>query len=357
MVEFLQGVRAQPEYLAASREIVRKALADLDASVLRRGTSVILGIGASGHAASGYAARLRERGARAYAVSSGDGTAGAADCYIALSYSGRSRETVELLDSLGGVGARSDAGLEAGSDAEHGSEAGPAAGARPGVRIGVTGNPEAPMAGVVDHLVPLGGAEDSRVSTLSYTATVQALGLLAEAAWNAPTPVWEQLPDHGAAVLADATIGDRIASAFAGVSCVDVVGEGARSGSAGAAGLLLREAAHLPAAAYSLREYLHGPLEVAGPGRGALIFGEGRAVRLAEEMAGWGAPTVLVTADASARPDGAVVITLPDVPGPALDVLDILPVQVAAAELAERAGLAIELHHMPADTKLRDGAA
>lgn len=341
MVEFLQGVRAQPEYLAASREIVRKALADLDASVLRRGTSVILGIGASGHAAAGYAARLRERGARAYAVSSGDGTAGAADCYIALSYSGRSRETVELLDALGDA---SGAGLDAGS-------------ARPGVRIGVTGHPEAPLAGVVDHLVPLGGAEDSRVSTLSYTATVQALGLLAEQAWDEPTPIWSELPDHAAAVLADETIGDRIASALAGVSCVDVVGEGARSGSAGAAGLLLREAAHLPAAAYSLREYLHGPLEVAGPGRGALIFGEGRAVRLAEEMAGWGARTVLVTADASARPDGVQVITLPDVPGPALDVLDILPVQVAAAELAERAGLAIELHHMPADTKLRDGAA
>lgn len=327
MVEFLEGVRAQPENLAASREIVRKALDGLDASVLRRGTSVILGIGASGHAAAGYAARLRERGARAYAVSSGDGTAGAVDCYLALSYSGRSRETVEL---LGGLGA---------------------------TRIGVTGHPEAPLAGVVDHLVPLGAAEDSRVSTLSYTATVQALGLLADAAWNAPTPIWERLPDHAAAVLADATIGDRIASAFAGVSCVDVVGAGARSGSAGAAGLLLREAAHLPAAAYSLREYLHGPLEVAAPGRGALIFGEGRAVRLAEEMAGWGAPTVLVTADTSARPDGVQVITLPDVPGPALDVLDILPVQVAAAELAERAGLAIELHHMPSDTKLRDGAA
>lgn len=345
MVEFLRGVRAQPEYLAASREIVRKALGDLDASVLRRGASVILGIGASGHAAAGYAARLRERGARAYAVSSGDGTAGAADCYIALSYSGRSRETVELLDTLGRDGA--------GDGTAPGSEPGFAC----GVRIGVTGHPEAPLAGVVDHLVPLGGAEDSRVSTLSYTATVQALGLLAEQAWDESTPIWAELPDHAAGVLADETIGDRIASAFDGVSCVDVVGAGARAGSAGAAGLLLREAAHLPAAAYSLREYLHGPLEVAGPGRGALIFGEGRAVRLAEEMAGWGAATVLVTADASAHPDGVQVITLPDVPGPALDVLDILPVQVAAAELAERAGLAIGLHHMPADTKLRDGAA
>ena len=342
-MDFLDGVRAQPDYLAASRATVAEALDGMDTSVLRRGTTVVLGIGASGHAAAGFAARLRERGARAYAVSSGDGTAGTVDCYLALSYSGRSRETVELLGGLGRLG---------------------------GTRIGVTGHPEAPLASVVDRLVPLGSATDTAVSTLSYTATVQALGMLADHAWGGRSPAWPELPGHAAAMLADATLADRIASAFDKVSCVDVVGSGARAGTAGAAALLLREAAHLPAAGHSLREYLHGPLEVAGPGRGALIFGDDRALTLAQEMAAWGSPTVLITTaepagSRTARPatpavsgdadGGPVVIRRPALAGSAGDVLDILPVQLAAAELAHRAGIPIALRHMPADTKLTAG--
>lgn len=336
-VEFLDGVRSQPEYLAASRETVRAALDDAGLSVLRDGTTVVLGIGASGHAATAFAARLRSRGARAYAMSSGDAPPAPADCHLAISYSGRSRETVELLAGLGPPGERQPARPE------------PPPG---GLRVGVTGHPEAPLAGVVDRLVPLGGATDTAVSTLSYTATVQALGLLADHVWGTPAPYWPDLPGHAATLLADPTTGDRIASTLAGVTGVDVIGEGPRTGSAGAAALLLREAAHLPAASYSLREYLHGPLEVAAPGHGTLIFGAGAAARLAERTAAWGSPTVLVTTGL-VRADGPVVVPLPDLPGPAIDVLDILPVQLAAAELAARNGVPIALRHMPADTKLR----
>jgi glucosamine--fructose-6-phosphate aminotransferase (isomerizing) len=325
-VEFLDGVRAQPGYLERSRGLVQAALRGIDTAALRRGTTLAVGIGASGHAAAGFAARLRARGATAYPFSPGDGPPGHADSYVAITYSGRSTETVRLMESLGATG----------------------------TRIAVTGHPDAPIAGVVDRIVGLGGATDTAVSTLSYTATVQALGLLADAAWGEDAEVWRALPGHAAAVLDDRTTADRIASAFAGVACVDVVGSGMGAGSAGAAALLLREAAHLPAAAYGLREYLHGPLEVAGPGRGALVFGAGRAARLAAEMAGWGSPTVLVTADPSVpgTPGGPVVVRLPALPEAAGAVLDLLPVQLAAAELAARRGLPIALRHMPADTKL-----
>ena len=73
-------------------------------------------------------------------------------------------------------------------------------------------------------------------------------------------------------------------------------------------------------------------------------------------MAGWGSPTVLVT-DAEQLPDGLerdnlLVVRLPKLPAMAGCVLDILPVQLAVAELAERRGVRIELHHMPDDTKL-----
>lgn len=327
-VEFLDGVRAQPDYLAASQAAVRAALRDVDTAVIRRGSTVVMGIGASGHAGVTCTAQLRAHGARAFTVSAGESPGGTADCYIGVSYSGRSTETVRTLGMLEGT-----------------------------PRIAVTGNPDAPLSGVVDQLIPLGRRTDTAVSTLSYTATVQALGLLVDDAYARPSRAWRQVPDAAGAVLADPTHADRIATVFAEVSGVDVVGAGHRFGSAGAAALLLREAAHLPAAGYATREYLHGPLEVAGPGHGALIFGSGRAARLAERLAEWGTPTVLITEDASLRtePGGPVVIRLPALPEPVGRVLDVLPVQLAAAELARRRDLPIALRHMPADTKLAPG--
>src|SRR5207248_7077047 len=125
-----------------------------------------------------------------------------------------------------------------------------------------------------------------------------------------------------------------------------------RAGSVGAAALLLREAVHVPTAGYATREYLHGPLEVAAAGRGALVFGAGTEAQLAAELAGWGASVVLVTsADEPPATPGLTVVRVPALPGLAATVLDILPVQTAAAALAERNGWTIALHHMPADTK------
>jgi glucosamine--fructose-6-phosphate aminotransferase (isomerizing) len=124
-----------------------------------------------------------------------------------------------------------------------------------------------------------------------------------------------------------------------------------RVATAGAVALLLREAANLPAAGYDTREYLHGPLEAAGPDRAVLLFGSGREVRLAAELAGYGARVVLVT-DGDASAPGLHVVRRPAAAGLAGCVLDILPVQLATAVLAERTGRVIRLRRMPADTKL-----
>lgn len=99
------------------------------------------------------------------------------------------------------------------------------------------------------------------------------------------------------------------------------------------------------------REYLHGPLEVAGPGPGVLVFAEdGSAeVGLAGTLAGYGAAVVLVT-DGPSAPDGVIMLRVPSLPGLFGAVLDILPVPLLAEGLA--AGREIELRHMPADTKL-----
>src|SRR5204862_378644 len=81
--------------------------------------------------------------------------------------------------------------------------------------------------------------------------------------------------------------------------------------------------------AYPTREYLHGPVEAAGPGRGALVFHD---PDLADRLAGY----------------GTSVVHLPDtgVAGLGGCVLDMLPVQLLAYRLADRAGIPIGLRHM-----------
>jgi len=328
---YLDGVRSQPANLRRSAAAVTAALAgpagDAARAALGGGRIAVLGMGASAAAAAGFAAALRAAGRAAVAVSPAELTdavpAGLADGYLAISQSGRSRETVETV-------ARLD----------------------PGRRIGLTNDAGSVLAGAVDAVLPLGCGTDTRVSTLSYTASLQALGLLADALAGRPSHWPAGLADAAAAVL-DADDG-ATAEAFAGVSGVDVVGAGVRVASAGAAALLLREAAHLPAAGYATREYLHGHLEVAGPGRGALVFGAGREVTLAAELAGYGCAVVLVTDASGDLPvhRNLHAVRVPAASGLAGCVLDILPVQLAAHRLADHRGRPIELRHIPPDTKL-----
>jgi glucosamine--fructose-6-phosphate aminotransferase (isomerizing) len=221
-----------------------------------------------------------------------------------------------------------------------------------GRRVALTNDAGSPLAATVDAVLPLGCDEDTRVSTLSYTATLQAMALLADALAGRPSP-WQVVLVRFAATVLTADVG-YLAGALTAMSSVDVVAAGVRTASAGAAALLLREAAHLPAAAYATREYLHGHLEAAGPGRGALLFGAGRELALAADLAGYGCTVVLVTdasGDLPAHPH-LHVVRLPGLPGLAGCVLDILPVQLAMHRLAEIRGTPIELRHMPADTKL-----
>jgi len=328
---YLDGVLAQPDNLWRSASAVQAELAGATGvaarAALGTGRIAALGIGASAAAATGFAAALRAAGRAAVAVNPAELSdavpAGLAEGYVAISQSGRSRETVEVLAAI-----------------------------EPGRRIGVTNDPGAPLATVVDTVLPLACDEDTRVSTLSYTATVQALGLLVDALAGRPSP-WPPVLAQFATTVLGVDVAP-VAGALASVSSVDVVGAGMRMASAGAAALLLREAAHLPATALATREYLHGHLEAAGPGRGALIFGAGRELALAADLASYGCVVVLVTDAAGGLPahPNLHVVRLPGLPGLAGCVLDMLPVQLAAYWLAQIAGREIELRHMPADTKL-----
>ena len=192
------------------------------------------------------------------------------------------------------------------------------------------------------------------MATLSYTATLQALGMLCDALLGEPGSVWSRLPSLAEQVLeAGAAPAAALAGAFAEVTALECVGGGPGLASAREAALLGREALRLPATGMDTREYLHGPLEAVAPGFGAVIFGRARERALAGEMASYGAQVAVVSDQGGADGNGVTGFELPEVPAVAAPILQILPVQLLVDEVAGRRGLTIgELRRHQDDTKV-----
>lgn len=334
--DFRGAILAQPENLSAAAQAFRDTATEVDLSALCHGTIVLSGIGASAHALIPAVLSLRAAGRRAFVVSAGElreaSAAQLGDAFVLVSQSGASAETVAALDGIDGAPV-----------------------------VAISANGESPLARAARVWLPLGPAPDTPVATLSYTATLQALGMLVDSLLDGTgTAIWDRLPEIATEVLerSDATT-ERIAQDFAGIGALDAVGGGPGHASAGEAALLGREALRLPATGMETREYLHGPLEAVSPEFGSLVFGRDRERGLADELASFGATVALVTdtggdgATSGATP-GATVIELPRVPALAAPILQILPVQLLVERVAALRGLEIgKLERQQPDTKLR----
>jgi glucosamine--fructose-6-phosphate aminotransferase (isomerizing) len=330
-MSFAEAIEAQPDNLAAAAEAFRTASAELDLAALGRGTIVFAGIGASAHALVPAVLALRAAGRRAFAVQSTElaeeGVAELGDAFVLVSQSGASAETVAALERIG-----------------------------PAPVIAISAHAESPLVRAARAWLPLGPMADTRVSTLSYTATLQALGMLCDALLG-ERGVWERIPEFAArAIAVSAVIVAEIAPVFARVSSLDAVGGGAGLASAGETALLAREALRIPATGMETREYLHGPLEAVAPGFGAVVFGGRRERELAGALASYGATTALIGDEVdSPHPvaGGATVLALPAVPAVAAPILQILPAQLLVDRVAALRGLTIgELLRHQDDTKI-----
>jgi glucosamine--fructose-6-phosphate aminotransferase (isomerizing) len=325
MSDWRDAVHRQPANLAAAAGAFADAIAEVDLDRLRRGTIVFAGIGASAHALIPAVLALRSAGRRAFALQATElddpAARELADAFVLVSQSGASTETVAALERIQGV---------------------------PMVAISARG--DSPLAEASTAWLPLGPEPDTPVATLSYTATLQTLGMLCDALLGVSGPVWSRLPSLADQVLeASATPARELAGDFAAVTALDCVGGGPGLASAREAALLGREALRLAATGMETREYLHGPLEAVAPGFGAIIFGRERERSLALEMASFGARVALV----GDRHDGGPGVRLPEVSPIAAPILQILPVQLLVSELADRRGLAIgELRRHQDDTKV-----
>jgi glutamine---fructose-6-phosphate transaminase (isomerizing) len=323
-VDFHEAILAQPRNLEAASGAFREAVAQTDLSTLCEGTLVLSGIGASGHALIPAVLALRAAGRRAFAVSAGElreaSAAKLGDAFVLVSQSGASAETVAALECIDGAPV-----------------------------VAISANGESPLAQAAKVWLPLGPLPDTPVATLSYTATLQALGMLCDTLLGSRHEVWPGLPELADQVLAACEPAvQELAGSFANMNALDAVGGGSGHATAGETALLGREALRLPSTGMETREYLHGPLEAVEPNFGCILFGAERERELAEQLESFGAKTALVGAVSEAD------IELPDVPDLAAPILQILPIQLLVEHVGRLRGLEIgKLRRQQRDTKIR----
>lgn len=334
-MRYIEAVRAQGENLRSSRAAVSDQLKALDLAPWRGRRLGLVGMGASANAIGATLTSYWAAGLSATAwLGSELGYAGASanfDAMIAVSQSGKSAEIVAALADLADL-------------ADLAAPATPAEPASACPRLVITDGPQSPAAQLADATVNLALLEDSNVRTVGYTGTLQALFLLAEALagpGHPPAVDWDWLADEVDRQLPAA---ERLAADLLGaltdLRSFDVVGSGAQAGTAAQGALLLREVAKRPASAYETYQYLHGPIEAAGPGLGLLLTGGAREAKLAASLADTGAQILLITALEDVAPAaGVTVFRVPAGDDAVLATLGILPLQAISGALADAAGL------------------
>ena len=326
--QFADAIRAQPANLRAAREAFADAIGEIDLATVGQGTIVLSGIGASAHALIPAVLALRAAGRRAFAVSPGElgriRTSGAGDAFVLVSQSGASAEPLEALAELDGA---------------------------PVVAVAAHG--DSPLVEAAKAWLPLGPLPDTPVATLSYTATLQALGMLCDALLGTSSD-WQEIPDLAEEVIERTEpLAAQIAGSLTAAAAIDAVGGGAGRASAGETALLAREALRVPGAGMETREYLHGPLEAVDDGFWCVLFGRERERLLAAELASFGASVTLLSDQHVPVPGGFRAIELPEVATTAAPILQILPVQLLVDRIARLRGFEIGgLRRQQSDTKV-----
>jgi fructoselysine-6-P-deglycase FrlB-like protein len=231
--------RHMAEELASQPDTWQKAAALDERNLLpSRGQRIaVVGCGTSWFMAQSYAAMRESRGegvTDAYAASEAYLDRDY-DAILAITRSGTTTEVLELLEKWRGR-----------------------------IRtIGIVGNPDTPLVGLVDDAIRLPFADEQSVVQTRFATTALALLRsslgedLASVIEDGRTAVTQQLDD----VLLDA-------------GQYTFLGTGFSIGVANEAALKMREASQSWTESYPAKEYRHGPISIAAPGRVTWIFGQ-----------------------------------------------------------------------------------
>jgi fructoselysine-6-P-deglycase FrlB-like protein len=328
--------QAQAQHLETAIDGASATVAALAAAGhLARPGPIFVGIGASLAAAGAPVWSLRRRGIHSWRLGAGDQPLPfppSSHPIVGVSQSGRSPETLAVLESV----------------------------AVPS-RYAVVNRVPSPIADAASLVIGLGNLPDSYASTIGYTATVAALGILADA-WcgGAADPGWRAFPGTFSATEQRLAGQARdLAALFDRAQSADFIGAGPSVGSAEAAALLFREVARLPATGMGTRQYLHGSMESAGDSV-HVLFGGAREAEVAVTLAQAGHQAILVTSE---EPDGVPVgggvatLALPRHTEAQQAILEVLTMQILVAAVAERRAVDIEefvFHN--SDTKVAPSA-
>jgi glucosamine--fructose-6-phosphate aminotransferase (isomerizing) len=186
--------------------------------------------------------------------------------------------------------------------------------------IGLTNDAESPLAIYSDCALQLRSGPEATVSTKSYLNTLAAHDLITSLLLNTDS---NEIGDTVNLIekLSLPVIMSRAAGKFFDTRDPRLVFVGFKDHAATAmyAGLITKEAAKIPAEGYVGGEFRHGPMELAGPGLTAVIFGGHRAAdnpsltRLTRDLVATGSSVVVV---GGAGVHGAFDV---DVPGVHID--------------------------------------
>lgn len=329
-MSYRSTIARQPQQLAESLKTINEEIARLDLSALAEGSIALTGIGASYEAAVVAAGELQRRGRRATAWHAVDlmQPGNPADAIIALSAGGRSIEPVQALQAHASIPS-----------------------------LAITSEGDNPLSAAAHMSLSFRSGADATPSSTGYTATLLAAGILVDTISRDSTTAWTELPNLAEKVLSDAAAGmARVRQIFHERRAIDCVGAVSALGTAGETGLLIREAARIPAGATDTLHYLHGPMEAMDATTGVVVIGEGRELKLARDLAQLGCAVLLVTADTQiAEEENLVVVRVPQSKNRiARGILDILPAQLLAAELSDAAGLTdTKFRYRQTDTKIK----
>jgi fructoselysine-6-P-deglycase FrlB-like protein len=317
-IAFSAARATQPEALAAAITRLTGSVSAFAADGRLSGPGpVFVGIGASLAAACAPVWTLRSRGVHAWRLGAGDHPVPfppSSHPIFGVSQSGRSAETLAVLESID-----------------------------PALRYAVVNMVPSPIADVATGVLGLGSIPDSYASTIGYTATIAALGILADA-WNGGR-IHEGWARLGAVLAAtERELTERVqdlAPLFATAASADFVGTGPAVGSAEASALLFREVARIPSTGMSTRQYLHGSMESAGGGV-HVIFGDAREVGVAETLAASGHRVILVSSEEVGGGPLLSTVPVPRLPAAQRAVVEILVVQILVEAVAGVRGVEVE---------------
>jgi glucosamine--fructose-6-phosphate aminotransferase (isomerizing) len=214
--------------------------------------------------------------------------------------------------------------------------------------LAITNNAESALAQRAQLVLPTLAGTESGVATKTYLNCLVVLWLLARRWGGAPTSEEGVLLERAVAaseklVAAADAIAEQWLQVLGSAEHLVFAGHGPHVSTARQAAMMLAERARVAAIGMGVGALRHGPIEIAQPDLGAVIFAPpGRssesAIALASELAGYGA-SVLIVEQGRTRS-----IDAPSEPPLEIDeflapLLDVIPAQIFADALARKLGV------------------